>query len=138
MAIIILAVFFSTLLLAFAGTGRYGLRQSFVYAATIYTLCLVLATELFSVWHILGFEALVAFWTGTTTISVLYFWFHGNRQVVLQTLNASWARVRVSRALWAVVLVWSVVLAIAVIYPPNNWDLHVVSHGAGSVMDTAG
>ena len=28
----------------------------------------------------------------------------------------------VSRALWAVVLVWSVVLAIAVIYPPNTWD----------------
>ena len=122
MAIIILAVFFSTLLLAFAGTGRYGLRQSFVYAATIYTLCLVLATELFSIWNILIFEVLLVFWTGTTTISVLYFWFHGNRQVVLQTLNASWARVRVSRALWAVVLVWSVVLAIAVIYPPNNWD----------------
>ena len=47
MAIIILALSFSTLLLAFAGTGRYGLRQSFVYAATVYTLCLVFATELF-------------------------------------------------------------------------------------------
>ena len=122
MAIIILAVFFSTLLLAFAGTGRYGLRQSAVYAATVYTLCLFFATELFSVWNILIFEVLLAFWAGLTIVSGLYLYFYGNRQVVLQTLNASWARVRVSRALWAVVLVWSVVLAIAVIYPPNNWD----------------
>ena len=122
MAIIILAVFFSTLLLAFAGTGRYGLRQSFVYAATIYTLCLVLATELFSIWNILIFEVLLVFWLGLASVSGLYLYFYGNRQVVLQTLNASWARVRVSRALWAVVLVWSVVLAIAVIYPPNTWD----------------
>ena len=122
MAIIILAVFFSTLLLAFAGTGRYGLRQSAVYAATVYTLCLFFATELFSVWNILIFEVLLAFWAGLTIVSGLYLYFYGNRQVVLQTLNASWARVRVSRALWAVALVWIIILAIALVYPPNTWD----------------
>ena len=122
MAIIILAVFFSTLLFAFAGTGRYGLRQSFVYAATVYTLCLVLATELFSIWDILRFGTLLAFWTGLTIVSGLYLWFYGNRQAVLETLNGAWTRFRASRALWAVSLVWSIVLAIAVVYPPNNWD----------------
>ena len=122
MAIIILAVFFSTLFLAFAGTGRYGLRQSFVYAATIYTLCLVFATELLSIWDVLRFGTLLAFWTGLTIVSSLYLYFYGDRIVVLQTLHGSWARFRASRALWAVALVWSVVLAIALVYPPNNWD----------------
>ena len=122
MAIIILAVFFSTLVFAFAGTGRYGLRQSFVYAATIYTLCLVLATELFSIWNILRFEVLLAFWTGLTIISGLYLYFYGNRQAVLQTLNGAWVRFRGTRALWAVVLIWVSILAIALVYPPNTWD----------------
>ena len=122
MAIIILAVFFSTLLLAFAGTGRYGLRQSFVYAATIYTLCLVLATELLSLWSILRFGTLLALWTGLTIVSGLYLYFYGSRQAVLLTLKGAWMQFRASRALWSVALVWSVVLAIAVVYPPNNWD----------------
>ena len=122
MAIIILAVFFSTLLLAFAGTGRYGLRQSAVYAATVYTLCLFFATELFSVWNILIFEVLLAFWAGLTIVSGLYLYFYGNRQAVGHTLNGAWTRFRGTRALWAVVVVWSIVLAIAVVYPPNNWD----------------
>ena len=87
MAIIILPLFFSTLLLAFAGTGRYGLRQSLVYAATVYTLCLVLATELFSIWNVLVFEVLLTFWTGLTILLVLYLWFYGNRAAILQTLN---------------------------------------------------
>ena len=122
MAIIILAVFFSTLLFAFSGTGRYGLRQSFVYAATIYTLCLVFATELFSIWNILTFEVLFAFWTGLTIVAGLYLYFYGNRQAVRHTFNGAWTRFRASRALWAVALVWSIILAIALVYPPNNWD----------------
>ena len=122
MAIIILAVFFGTLIVAFSGTGRHGLRQSFVYAATVYTLCLVLATELFSIWDILRFGTLLAFWTGLTIVSGLYLYFHGNRQAVFQTLNGAWTQFRASRALWAVALIWSLVLAIAVVYPPNNWD----------------
>ena len=122
MAIIIPAVFFSALLFAFVGTGRYGLRQSAVYAATGYTLCLVLATELFSIWGILTFEVLLAFWTGLTIVSGLYLYFYGDRQVVLHTLNGAWAQFRASKALWAVTLVWSAILAIAVVYPPNNWD----------------
>ena len=122
MAIIILALFFSTLVFTFAGTGRYGLRQSFVYAATVYTLCLVLATEFFSIWNILRFETLLAFWTGLTIVSSLNLYFYGNRQAIIHTLNESWARFRASKALWAVALVWSIILALALVYPPNNWD----------------
>ena len=122
MAIIILAAFFSTLVLAFAGTGRYGLRQSLVYAATVYTLCLVLATEALSIWYMLRFGTLLAFWTGLTIVSSLYLRFFGNRQAVLQTLKGALTQFRASRALWAVALVWSVILAIALVYPPNNWD----------------
>ena len=122
MAIIIPAVFFSTLLFAFAGMGRYGLRQSFVYAATVYTLCLVLATEFFSIWHILQFETLLAFWTGLTIVSGLYLYFYGNRRAVLHTLDRGWTRFRASKALWAVGPIWSIILAIALVYPPNTWD----------------
>ena len=129
MPIIILAVFFTTLLLAFAGAGRCGLRQSFVYAATVYTLCLVFATEFFSIWNILGFETLFAFWTGLTIVSGLYLYFYGNRQAVLHTLNGAWVRFRASKALWAVTLVWVIILAIALVYPPNNWD-SIVYHMA--------
>ena len=133
MAITILAVFFGVLLLAFAGTGRYGLRQSFVYAATVYALCLVIATELFSLWDILRFGTLLTFWTGLTIVSSLYLYFYGNRLAVLDTLSGAWARFRTSRALWAVISVWSVVLAIALVYPPNNWD-SMTYHMARVVM----
>ena len=129
MAIIILALFFSTLVFAFVGTGRYGLRQSFVYAATVYTLCLILATELFSIWNILRFETLLAFWTGLTIVSGLYLYFYGNRQAIIHTLSGSWARFRASKTLWVVVLIWPVILVIALVYPPNNWD-SIVYHMA--------
>ena len=129
MAIIILAAFFGTLLCAFAGTGRYGLRQSAVYAATLYTLCLVFATEFFSIWNILGFETLFAFWMGLTIVAGLYLYFYGNRQAVLHTFNGAWVRFRASKALWAVTLVWAIILAIALVYPPNNWD-SIVYHMA--------
>ena len=122
MAIIIPAVFFSTLLLVFAGTGRYGLRQSFVYAATIYTLCLVLATEFFSIWNALTFEVLLVFWAGVTIVSGLYLYFYGNRQAVLHMLSGAWIQFRASKALWVVMLAWLAILAIALVYPPNNWD----------------
>ena len=122
MPVVIPAVFFSTLLFAFAGTGKYGLRQSLVYASTIYTLCLVLATELFSIWNILTFEVLLAFWTGLTIVSGLYLYFYRDRKVVLQVLNDSWTKFRASKALWAVALVWSIILTIAMVYPPNTWD----------------
>ena len=122
MAIIVLALFFSTLVFGFAGTGRYGLRQSFVYAATVYTLCLVLATEFFSIWNILGLETLLAFWTGLTIVSGLHLYFYGNRQAVLRTFDGAWVRFQASKALWTVALVWSIILAIALVYPTNNWD----------------
>ena len=125
MAIIILPLFFSTLLLAFTGTGRYGLRQSLVYAATVYTLCLAFATELFSIWDILVFEVLLTFWIGFTLLLVLYLRFYGNRAAVLQTLSGAWTRFRASKALWVVTLIWSFILAIALVYPPNTWDAMV-------------
>ena len=125
MAIIILPLFFSTLLLAFTGTGRYGLRQSLVYAATVYTLCLAFATELFSIWNILFFEVLLAFWTGLTIVFGIYLYFYGDKQAVIRTFSRFWERFRASRALWVVALIWIIILAIALVYPPNNWDAMV-------------
>ena len=122
MAVIILPVSFSALLLCFAGTGRYGLRQSFVYAATVYTLCLVVATELLSVWNILVFEVLLLFWMGLTIVSGIYLYFYSDWNTVHRTFNGSWLQFCASKALWAVALVWSIVLAIAIVYPPINWD----------------
>jgi len=51
MPIMIPWMFFSLLWLAFV--GRSGLRQGFVYAAVVYTLCLVVATETLSTWNVL-------------------------------------------------------------------------------------
>ena len=72
MPIMIPWMFFSLLWLAFV--GRSGLRQGFVYAAVVYTLCLVVATETLSTWNVLQRETLLALWAGLTVLSALYLW----------------------------------------------------------------
>ena len=100
-----------------------GIRQGFVYAAAVYTLCLVLATELFSVWNALRLETLIAFWGGLASLAALCVWFRGDREAIRGALGWAWARFRESPiALSAAGLILAVILLTAVVAPPTNWD----------------
>ena len=77
--ILVPLTFFGTLIFAFVGIGRHGLRQSFVYAATAYTLCLVCVTEIFSIWNLLRLDTLLGFWASCTVLSVFSLSRYGDR-----------------------------------------------------------
>ena len=123
MLILVPLTFFSTLVFAFVGIGRHGLRQSFVYAATVYTLCLVGATEIFSIWNLLRFETLLSFWTSCAILSVFCLWAYGNRGATRPTLQRAWIVCRTSGfELGGSVVILATILLIAVVAPPNNWE----------------
>ena len=123
MLILVPVIFFGTLLFTLVGRGQNGLRQSFLYAATIYTLCLVFATEVFSIWSLLRLETLLAFWTGCVVLSTCCLWVYGDRRATRRTLRAAWAGCRTSRfELGTVVVILATILLIAVVAPPNNWE----------------
>ena len=122
MYIILPAIAFGALLLAFAGRGS-GIRQSFIYAAAAYTLCLVAATELLSVWSLLQLPALAGVWAGVAALAGLYFGFYGERKVALAALRGAWAQFREAWAiLSALGLILAVILLLGLVAPPNNWD----------------
>ena len=123
MSILIPGTFFGTLIFAFVGIGKYGLRQSIVYATTVYTLCLAIATEVLSIWSLLRFETLLAFWAGLTILSVLCLWFSDDRQGTRRTLRGAWMAFRALKfELGSVAVILATILLIAVIAPPNNWE----------------
>ena len=123
MPILIPVTFFSILLFTFLGRGRNGLRQSFLYAATVYTLCLVFATEVLSIWSLLRLETLLAFWTGCVVLSTCCLWGYGDRSATCQTLHTAWVGCRTARfTLGAVGAILATILLIAVAAPPNNWE----------------
>jgi len=123
MLVLIPVTFFGTLLLAFVGIGRQGLRQSFVSAATMYTLCLVCATEVFSIWNLLRLEPLLVFWTGCIILSVFSLSRYGDWGATRQAVRWASKMFRVSRfEIAAIVVILATILLIAVVAPPNNWE----------------
>ena len=123
MLVLIPATFFGTLLFTFVGIRRHGLRQSFVYAATVYMLYLVCATEIFSIWSLLRFEILLGFWTSCTVLSAFCLWGYGDSGIVKQAVQGAWTVCRTSRfEFGAVVVILATILLIAVVAPPNNWE----------------
>lgn len=123
MAIIIPALFFGALIWLLAGAGRGGLRQCFVYAAAVYTLCLVFATEVFSAGSLLRVETLAVFYGALAVAAGVYARLYGDRQAVLQALRNVPARfMEFPAVLSAAGLVLAIVLLIALVSPPNNWD----------------
>ena len=122
MYIVLPAIAFAALMLAFAGRGC-GVRQSFVYAAAAYTLCLVAATELLSVWNLLHLPALVGVWAGVSIIAGGYFAFYGDRKVAAGALAGAGARFREAPIiLSATGVILGVILLVALAAPSSNGD----------------
>ena len=122
MYIVLPAIAFAALWLVFASRGS-GVRQSFIYAAAAYTLCLVAATELLSVWGLLQLPALAGVWAGVAVFAGCYLGFRGDRRAVVVALADAWAKFKEAPAvLSATGLILTVVLLIALVAPPNNWD----------------
>ena len=121
MAIIIPALVFGGLLTVFA--GRIGFRQGFVYAAAVYALGLAAAVELLSLASWLTFWPLLGFWAVMALAIGLYLRLRGDWKTLGERLRDARelflsARVELSAA----VAVLAVVLLVAVVAPPNNWD----------------
>ena len=117
------ALFFLLLWATFVSNSRAGIRTSFLYATTVFTLCLVVATELFSVGALLRLDTLATFWTGLAAISALYLWFRSDAAIIHKALDDGWQPFReFLPTLLAMGLILVTVLLIAVASPPNNWD----------------
>ena len=111
------------LLILVAAGSRCGLRQGFVVATIVYTLCVVAATELLSVPALFRLPQLTAFWTCAAALAALWLWRKGCRQDLrrrLRRAHARWATRRLE--LSAIVLVLAAVFLIGVLSPPNNWE----------------
>ena len=117
------AAFFGTLFVLFVAVGRDGLRQSFLHAATVYTLCLVFVTEALSIWNLLRLPALLAFWTACALFAAGCLLRWGDRRTTMQTLSRALVACRTARLeLLAVAAILAAVLLVALVAPPNNWE----------------
>ena len=122
MLVLLPALFF--LLTMAAAASRYGLRQGFVVATVVYTLCIVGATELLSAPALLRPPQVAAFWTVATVLAAIWLWrWRGDGQALPRRLRSAGVRSagqRLELAGVAVVLV--AVFLIGVISPPNGFS----------------
>ena len=115
------AVFF--LLAMAAAASRCGLRQGFLIATVVYTLCVVGATELLSVPALLQLPQVAAFWAVASALAALWLWRKGDRQALYRRLRRArpgWAGGR--GELVGVAIALAAVFLIGVLSPPNNWE----------------
>ena len=109
-----------------AAASRCGLRQGFVVATVVHTLCVVGATELLSAPAILRLPQVAAFWAEAAALAALWLWLRegekGARALRRRFLrvHTRWAARRVELAGIAVFL--GAVFLIGVVSPPNNWE----------------
>ena len=123
MLVALAGLFFAGTWLAFASRGANGIRQSFLYASAIHTLCVVLATELLSVLGLLRLPALGLFWGAAVALVAAYLWFRADRSAIQRACGKAWKRARVwPIQLSIVALVLAATLLTALVAPPNSWD----------------
>ena len=121
MLVFLPALFF--LLAMAAAASRCGLRQGFVVATLVHTLCVVGATELLSAPAILRLPQVMAFWAVATILPAIWLWRWGDGHAPRRRLRRAGVRSvgwRLELAGVAVVLV--AVFLIGVVSPPNNWE----------------
>lgn len=121
MLVILAGLFFAGTWLAFANCRANGIRQSFLYASAAYALCVVLATELLSVWGLLSRPVLGVFWGTAAAVVVGYLWSQGRGTTWAG--SAAWKCVKASPVPFAILtLVLAATLLTALVAPPNSWD----------------
>ena len=111
------------LLVAVAAASRGGLRQGFVVATVVYTLCVVVATELLSLPALLRLPQVATFWAVAVACAALWLWRHGHRLGLKRRLRRArirWAARRMELA--GIALVLAAVFLVGVLSPPNNWE----------------
>ena len=111
------------LLVMAAAASRCGLRQGFIVATVVYTLCVVGATELLSIPSLLRLPQVAAFWAAATVLAALWLWRSADREGLRRRLRRArtrWAARRLE--LTGVALVLATVFLIGVLSPPNNWE----------------
>ena len=111
------------LLVLIASAGRVGFRQGFVVATVVFTLAVVGATELLSLPALLRLPGLLAFWLCALGLAAVWLWRSGDRAALedrSRRLGAAWRTRRPE--LLGVVAVLAVVLLVAIVSPPNNWE----------------
>lgn len=121
MLVLLPALFF--LLAMVAAASRCGLRQGFVVATVVYTLCVVGATELLSLPALLRFPQVAAFWAIAVALAAFWLWRKGDRDALRRRVaraRACWQARRME--LIGVALVLAGVFLIGVLSPPNNWE----------------
>ncbi len=121
MMVLLPALFF--LLVMAAAASRCGLRQGFVVATVVHTLCVVGATELLSAPAILRLPQVTAFWAIATILAAIWLWRWGDGHALRRRLRSAGTRSagrRLELAGVAVVLV--AVFLLGVSSPPNNWE----------------
>ena len=124
MLVLLPALFF--LLAMAAAASRCGLRQGFVVASVVYTLCVVVATELLSAPTLLRLPQVAAVWAEAAALAALWLWLVEGRRGAralrrrLRRIRTRWAARRMELAGVAIVLL--AVFLIGVLSPPNNWE----------------
>lgn len=111
------------LLVLIACAGRSGFRQGFVAATVICTLGVVAATELLSPLALLRLPGVLAFWLCALALAAGGLWRWGDRAVLrdrLRDLGEGWRGRRPE--LLGIAAVLAMVLLVAVLSPPNNWE----------------
>ena len=113
----------SFLLTMAAAASRCGLRQGFIVATVVYTLCVVGATELLSAPALLRLPQVAAFWAVATVLAALWLWRRAHPEGLRRRLRRARTRWATRRAeLAGVALVLTVVFLIGVLSPPNNGE----------------
>ena len=120
MLVLLPALFF--LLAMAAAASRCGLRQGFVVATVVHTLCVVGITELLSAPALLRLPQVAAFWAVATVLAAALVW-RGNGQALLRRLRRAAVRSAGRRAeLAGVAVVLVAVFLIGVVSPPNSFE----------------
>ena len=111
------------LLIMAAAASRGGLRQGFVVATVVYTLCVVAATELLSLPAMLRLPSAAVFWAVATAVAAFWLWRKVRPEGLRRRLRRASSRCATRRLeLAGVVLVLAAVFLIGVLSPPNNWE----------------
>jgi 4-amino-4-deoxy-L-arabinose transferase-like glycosyltransferase len=131
MAVIILLVCF---LAVFLTTGillgpQAGKKETLVCSVIIFSVIIVLVTELLGAFNLLTYNFILLLWSIITLSNIFYL--YKKRLLAVDFVNALKQRIAFARnnltryeqyVLYAVFIILALIFIQGIIYPPNNWD----------------